>query len=238
MAVSNVSMEVPTGSISGVIGPNGAGKSTFFNAISGLVPVSNGHILLNGKDITARPPSSRASIGIQRTFQSVQLLKRMTVLENILVGLHSEIGAVYGPQRLIGRAGNARSAIERAEEVATACSLHDVLHNEIETLTFKQQRFVEIARAMASQPLLLMLDEPAAGLSATEVLDLEELLLSLPRQMSTTVLLVEHVISLVMKVCDQVTVLEAGEVIASGTPREVGQDKKVIMAYFGEAMNA
>jgi ABC-type branched-subunit amino acid transport system ATPase component len=238
VAVSDVTMSVQAGSINGVIGPNGAGKSTFFNAVSGLVSASSGRIFLDEEDITDRPPHTRAAAGIQRTFQSVQLLKRMTVLENILVGLHSGIRAVPPLARIAAGQDGTRDAIARAEEVAKACSLGDVLHKEIEALTFKQQRFVEIARALACRPVLLMLDEPAAGLSGPEIAELEELLLSLPSRMSTTVLLVEHVISLVMKVCSQITVLEAGQVIASGPAQEVGRDERVIKAYFGEAMHA
>jgi ABC-type branched-subunit amino acid transport system ATPase component len=207
-----------------------------FNAISGLVSVADGTIRFLDEDITSQPPHKRAAAGIQRTFQSVQLIKRMTALENILVGLHAGLAALPLPGAR-GATSSDEDAVARARSAAELCNLTDVLDREVETLTFKHQRFIEIARALACRPHLLMLDEPAAGLAPHELGELEALLSQLTAR-GTTVLLVEHVISLVMKVCSEITVLEAGQVIASGPAAAIGRDERVIKAYFGEAMHA
>lgn len=229
-AVNDVSLSVQAGSIHGLIGPNGAGKSTFFNAVSGFVPVSTGRILFDGVDLTRQPAHRRSGIGLQRTFQSVQLVKTMTVLENILVGLHGET--------VLRLPGRGRRAVDRATAVAERFGLQDVLAQEVGALSFHQQRFTEVARAVASGPRLLLLDEPAGGLSPKEIEAFEQLLLDLRREMGLTILLVEHVISLVMKVCDCVSVLEMGRLIATGTGAEIAADARVINAYLGEPTDA
>ncbi len=233
-AVNEVSLSVERGTIHGVIGPNGAGKSTFFNAVSGFASPSAGRILFDGIDITREPPHARSARGIQRTFQSVQLVKSMTVLENILVGLHATTAI-----RLPGWGGaGAESAVERATSIAEEFGLKDVLVQEVGALSFRDQRFTEIARAMVARPQLLMLDEPAAGLSPGEIEEFENLLLRLRTEMGLTILLVEHVISLVMKVCERVSVLEMGRLIASGTGAEIAADPRVISAYLGGDFDA
>lgn len=230
LAVNDVSLSVHAGSIHGLIGPNGAGKSTLFNAISGFVPVSAGRVLFDGVELTRQPAHLRSSIGIQRTFQSVQLVKSMTVLENILVGLHGET--------VLRLPGRGKRAVDQAAAIAERFGLQDALGQEAGALSFHQQRFTEVARAVASGPRLLMLDEPAGGLSPREVEEFEQLLLQLRREMDLTVLLVEHVISLVMKVCDCVSVLEMGRLIATGTGVEIAADERVINAYLGSTPGA
>lgn len=237
-AVDDVSLDLRTGSIHGVIGPNGAGKSTFFNAVSGFVAASAGRVLFDGLDITRHAPHTRSALGIQRTFQSVQLVRSMTVLENILVGLHPT--TVLRPPGW-GRSGGGNegeTAIERATAVAEQFGLQDVLAQEVGSLSFRDQRFTEVARATVSRPCLLMLDEPAGGLSPQEVGEFEQLLLRLRQEMGLTILLVEHVISLVMKVCEQVSVLDMGRLIATGTGAEIAADERVISAYLGGSVDA
>jgi branched-chain amino acid transport system ATP-binding protein len=241
VALNGVSLRVPHGQIHGVIGPNGAGKSTLFNAISGLVPLSTGSVSLSGVDITQMPAHARASFGMKRTFQSLQLIKSMTVLENILIGLHldgrestSSLARQQG-----GSVGDTNaSAVDRACEVAAQLGLAEHLYKTVDLLSFRDQRFVEIGRAMVSEPQLIMLDEPAAGLAAPEVDELRDLLIRMQAKMGFAILLVEHVISLVMQVCHRVTVLEYGTVIASGTGKEVMADSNVIRAYLGEDIDA
>jgi branched-chain amino acid transport system ATP-binding protein len=227
VALDNVSLQVPHGQIHGVIGPNGAGKSTLFNAISGLVPLSSGSVSLNGVDITKMPAHARASFGMKRTFQSLQLIKSMTVLENILTGLHVD-----------GGKHASAPAVDRARAIAVELGLADHLYKTVDLLSFRDQRFVEIGRALVSEPQLIMLDEPAAGLAAPEVDELGELLIRMHAKMGFAILLVEHVISLVTQVCQRVTVLEYGAVIASGTAKEVMADSNVIKAYLGEDIDA
>ncbi|HXP74599.1 MAG TPA: ABC transporter ATP-binding protein [Stellaceae bacterium] len=232
-AVDDVSLSVAAGSIHGVIGPNGAGKSTFFNAVSGFVPISSGSVFMAGKEVTRLPPHARLKLGIQRTFQSVQLVKSMTVLENVMIGLHPQIA--LRPRCPFGRGA---AALDVACGVAQELGLEDVLHKEVELLSFREQRQVEIARALVSRPRLLMLDEPAAGLSAREIAAFDDLLISLKAQTGLTILLVEHVMSLVMKVCDLITVLDAGRVIATGSAAEISADEHVIKAYLGDGLDA
>lgn len=235
-AVRDANFTLEAGRIHGLIGPNGAGKSTFFNAISGVVPTSEGRITFKGQDITKSPAHKRAGLGIQRTFQSVQLVKSMSVLENILVGLHGQTAI-----RLTFSAGtvkNRRRAVDRAREIAELFGLKDVIDQEVGGLPFQQQRFTEVARAVVSHPDLLLLDEPAGGLSPHEIEMFEQLLLSLQKEMNLTILLVEHVISLVMKVCERVSVLETGSLIATGTGPEIAANQRVINAYLGGAADA
>lgn len=237
VAVNNASLSVPRGEIHGVIGPNGAGKSTLFNAISGLVPLAAGAMALNGVDVTRMAAHTRASLGMMRTFQSVQLVKSMTVLENILVGLHARPRMSRGTPRCAPPEPGATD-IERACRVAEELGLTHCLYTPVDLLSFREQRFVEIGRALVSDPQLVMLDEPAAGLAAPEVDELRDVLQNVQRERALTVLLVEHVISLVMQVCQRVTVLEYGSVIACGTGAQIMADAKVIKAYLGEDIDA
>lgn len=225
-AVSEVSLEVRKGEILGIIGPNGAGKSTLFNAVSGLAVLSGGRITYQSTDITRQSASRRAAMGLQRTFQSVQLVKSLTVVENILLGLHGQLAS--SP---LGARG--RDAVAYAREVAASLGLGGLADQVMDKLSFREQRLTEIARAIASRPKLLLLDEPAAGLSETEVADLNALIRRLCDQLGMTVMLVEHVMPLVMGLCDRIAVLETGRLLATGTPAEIAADERVIAAYLG-----
>jgi branched-chain amino acid transport system ATP-binding protein len=236
LAVDSVDMTIPEGVIHGVIGPNGAGKTTFFNAITGLVDTSAGEIAFGGEDITRVPTHRRARLGMRRTFQAVQLIPQFTVLENVLIGLHARIRD--NPMRsllsLTGRSVAEEAAQHSVIEALTFLGIEGTLFKRPLELSFAEQRFVEIARALVAKPKLLMLDEPAAGLSANEVADLTALLRRMRAHSQATVILVEHVLSLVFDVSDRISVFDRGRVIAEGTPAEVEADPRVKLAYLGD----
>jgi len=235
-AVDNVDLAVPEGVIHGVIGPNGAGKTTFFNAITGLAQISDGAIGFAGADITRQPTYRRARMGMRRTFQSVQLLPQLTVLENVLIGMHDQIRdnvftSLFRPS---GRNPEEEEGQQRVIETLRFLGIGETLFKRPVELSFAQQRFVEIARALVAKPRILMLDEPAAGLSPPEVVGLNTLLRRICTESGITILLVEHVLSLVLDVSQRITVLENGRVIAEGTPAEVASDARVKAAYLGD----
>jgi branched-chain amino acid transport system ATP-binding protein len=236
VAVNAVDVAIPANVIHGVIGPNGAGKTTFFNAITGLVSLSTGSIVFAGDDITRQPPFQRARLGMRRTFQSVQLIPQFTVLENVLIGLHDHIRS--NPLRSLlsfsGRDAAEEAAQERVVETLRFLGIEETLFKRPVELSFAQQRFVEIARALVAKPKLLMLDEPAAGLSPNEVVSLNALLRRVREGSDITIILVEHVLSLVFDVSDRITVFDSGRVIAEGAPAEVADDPKVKAAYLGD----
>ena len=236
VAVSAVDMVIPERVIHGVIGPNGAGKTTFFNAVTGLAGLSTGSILFAGMDITRQPTFQRARLGMRRTFQSVQLIPQFTVLENVLIGLHDHIRV--NPLRSLltfsGRDRAEEQAQDRVVETLRFLDIEDTLFKRPVELSFAQQRFVEIARALVAKPKLLLLDEPAAGLSPNEVQSLNALLRRLRSESDLTVILVEHVLSLVFDVSDRITVFESGRVIAEGSPSAIEADPKVKAAYLGD----
>jgi branched-chain amino acid transport system ATP-binding protein len=234
-AVRNVSLAVGAGEIRGLIGPNGAGKTTLFNAVSGLVSTSSGSIQLAGVDLTREPAHKRASRGARRTFQAVQLVQNLTVLENVALGLHTE--ASRGFLRSLC-AGSDRSSVDwsvqtKVYAILRYLNIEDLVLKRVDALTFSQQRLVEIARALVAEPSLLMLDEPAAGLTLAGIEELDRLIVRIRKERGVTIVLVEHVMSLVMNVCDRVTVLESGGVIAEGTPQEIAADPRVQAAYLG-----
>jgi len=235
-AVDHVSLTIPERQIRGLIGPNGAGKTTLFNAITGLVAPDTGRIVFGGIDITDLPAHCRAVAGIRRTFQAVQLIPQLTVLENVLIGLHTRI--TDNPvASALGLPGGSRAELAAQAEVQAVLDFLDIgwtLLEPISALTFAQQRFVEIARAIVAKPRLLMLDEPAAGLSPSEVETLDAVIRRLRAEWGMSLLLVEHVISLVLGICDEVTVLDNGRLISEGAPEVVANDSKVMAAYFGE----
>ena len=233
-ALSDVTLSIQGGQIYGLIGPNGAGKTTLFNVITGLYQPDGGEFELNGQSYSPSSPHEVARAGIARTFQNIRLFGDMSALENVMVGRH-----VRTHQGIIGAVLRHRAA--RDEEAAIqqrALALLDfvgIAHLAGRTarhLSYGDQRRVEIARALATDPLLLALDEPAAGMNATEKESLRVLLLAI-REQGTTILLIEHDVKLVMGLCDRLTVLDYGKVIAEGTPAEVQKHPAVIAAYLG-----
>ncbi len=236
IAVNEATLEVAEGEIHGLIGPNGAGKTTFFNALSGLVATTSGRVELAGVDITALAPHDRASFGMRRTFQSVQLIPQFTVLENVLIGLHDQIREPAW-RSLFSWSGRSRAedqAQQRVLDIVRMLGIENALFRVPAELTFVEQRLAEIARALVSRPKIVMLDEPAAGLSPSEVTALNQLLRRLRNDWNLTIVLVEHVLSLVLDVSDRVTVLDRGEVISRGTPQQVSSDPQVKIAYLGD----
>ena len=233
-AVQGVSFSIPTGAIVAIIGPNGAGKTTLFNLISGFHRPDQGHVYFDGKEITAMAPEQIASTGIIRTFQIARLFNQITVLENVLVGFHLHtrggvVSAIVGGKSLQQQEHGIR---EEARELLSMVALDGVSESLAGNLTGGQQRLLEIARALAARPKLLMLDEPAAGLNAPETRQLLALIRCI-RERGVTVLLVEHDMTLVMSVANQIHVLNFGERIASGSPEEIQTNPAVIEAYLG-----
>ena len=220
-ALSNVDLDVAAADITGLIGPNGAGKTTLFNVIGGLQPVAFGRVLLDGDDISGLPPHRRARLGIARTFQRLETFGSMTVLDNVRVAADAR-----------RQWSDAPASITVALEVLERVGLSDVAGERAGALPTGTARLVEVARAIASAPRLLLLDEPSSGLSEEETDQFADLLVGLARD-GLGVLLVEHDVELVMRICSRIHVLDFGRIIATGTPAEVQQDRAVQAAYLG-----
>jgi branched-chain amino acid transport system ATP-binding protein len=234
MAVSEVSFGVAPGLVKAVIGPNGAGKTTMFNIITGFLAPQRGRITYLGKEIQGQPAHQVASLGIARTFQLVQLFDHMTVWENVMVGRHrlSRAGLLSGALRLPWARREEAGIRERAREALEFVGLADRAQQPAAILPLGLKRLLEIARALASEPKLLLLDEPASGLDQVETERLGEMILSL-RKRGLTILLVEHDMSLTMEVADEIVVLNYGSLIAEGPPRAIQKHPEVIAAYLG-----
>ena len=237
VALDAVSFDVAKGEITGLIGPNGAGKTTLFNCLSRLYQPSAGEILFEGNSVLAIPRHRIAEIGIGRTFQNVALFDKLTVLENVMVGRHSATGSSFfaNALRLGSVVAEQRAARDRAMELIDFMDLRDFTHWPAGGLPFPIRKRVELARALAAQPKLLLLDEPAAGLNHEEVATLETQIRRVRDLQGVTVLLVEHHMSLVMSVSDKVVTVNFGRKIAEGTPDEVKRNPEVIRAYLGTA---
>jgi branched-chain amino acid transport system ATP-binding protein len=235
-AVDNVSFAVEAGAISAVIGPNGAGKTTLFNLISGFQRPVSGRIVFDGQDITGQAPHRVAARGLVRTFQLVQLFPDLTARENVEAGCH--LRGSGGLWAALARTPKAKRELEAArtlaDELLAFVGLSNRAHAPAGTLTYGQQRLLEVARAMAANPRLLLLDEPAAGLNAIETEHLAEVMRAIVAR-GVTILLIEHDMGLVMKVAANITVLDFGRRIAAGTPAAVQNDPAVLEAYLGGA---
>lgn len=239
-AVSDLTLALPRHAIAGIIGPNGAGKTTVFNVLSGFYTPQEGAIVLDGMNIQGLKPYEICRLGMARTFQNIRLSPQMTVLENIMVGCHVRRScpwwmAPLGFPRFYREEADLRA---KGARLAERVALSDQLNEQAGSLPYGAQRRLEIARALATEPRLLLLDEPAAGMNPQETLELRELVLDVRERFRLSVLLIEHDMGMVMSLSDRIYVMEYGSRIAVGTPREVRENPKVIKAYLGEADHA
>jgi branched-chain amino acid transport system ATP-binding protein len=235
-ALEDLNLAVPEGGLFGLIGPNGAGKTTVFNLISGFIRPTRGRILMDGNNVTAKPPHRITYMGIARTFQNIRLFGELSVLNNVLVGFHCRSHATWGeailrlPRYRREEAAQRSRALALLEEVGLA----DAAAQPAGTLPYGHQRRLEIARALATRPRLLLLDEPAAGLNPQETRNLIDFISAIKERYNLTIMVIEHNLRLVMGLCQHLTVLDYGLTIAAGPPSEVKNNPQVIRAYLGK----
>jgi len=232
--LEDVNFSVPAGDIFGLIGPNGAGKTTVFNLVTGLLKPSSGSIRFEGRDLDGMAPHHITRLGIARTFQNIRIFKEMSLLENVMVGMHEHL--TYGPLSILlnNRACRAaeKQALERAHELLTWVRLDHKAHLQADNLSYGDQRKLEFARALATEPKLLLLDEPVAGMNPAEKDELMEEILNI-RDRGYGIFLIEHDMRFVMGLCERIAVLNFGRIIAEGTPDEIRNHPEVIEAYLG-----
>lgn len=234
-ALEDVSFFINKGEITGVIGPNGAGKTTLFNIITGIYTQTAGRVMLNNTDVSGQPPEKLARLGMVRTFQNIELFGQMTVLENVMVGLHtrSTSGLLACSLRMPWSRSEEKRIRAGALKWLEFTGITELADVTASNLPFGKGRILEIARALAVEPSIILMDEPAAGLNSQETLGLAQLIQRI-RDLGITVVLVEHDMELVMDICDRIVVLNLGRKLAEGTPREIQENHEVIAAYLGD----
>ena len=239
-AVSDFNLDLEKGELIGIIGPNGAGKTTVFNLITGVYKATEGEILFDGTPLVGMRPNRITSLGIARTFQNIRLWQELSVLDNVRIANYTQIK--YGTFSSFFHSGNfAREedrTIQEAMDLLAVFKLEDYADETSKNLPYGLQRRLEIARAMATEPFLLLLDEPAAGMNAQETRELDFLIEQLRNEENISILLIEHDMKLVMRLCDRIYVVDYGKKIAAGTPREISRNPEVIKAYLGEEVDA